>query len=191
LIRAGKEVRMSKREGVFVTLEELIDEVGLDVARFFFLMYSLNTHMDFDLDRAKERSEKNPVFYVQYAHARICSILKKLKTQNLKLKTKIQNSKLINDKIINLLTHPAELSLIRELIKFPELLEDIAQNYEIHRLPNYAISLADKFHNFYEKCKVLGENKELSKARLALILATKTVLKNTLNCLGVTAPEKM
>lgn len=183
LVRGGKEIRMSKRKGVFVTLEELIDEVSLDVARFFFLMYSLNTHMDFDLDRAKERTEKNPVFYVQYAHARICSIIKKSKIKSQKIK--------VNEKKLILLNHPTELSLIRELIKFPEILNDIAQNYEIHRLPSYAISLADKFHNFYEKCRVIEKDEKLFKARLALILATKTVFKNTLNCLGIGAPEKM
>jgi arginyl-tRNA synthetase len=191
LIRAGKEVRMSKREGIFVKLEELIDEVGLDSSRFFFLMYSLNTHMNFDLDRAKERSEKNPVFYVQYAHARICSIIKKSKVKSLpRAKSRGQKSK-VTTLDLTLLTYSAELSLIRELIKFPEILQEIVQNYEIHRLPNYAISLADKFHNFYEKCRVLDENIKLSQARLALVLATKTVLKNTLNCLGVTAPERM
>lgn len=180
LIRGGKELRVSKRKGVFVTLEELIDQVGLDVARFFFLMYTLDTHMDFDLDLARKRSKKNPVFYVQYAHTRICSIIRKAKQK-------------VNLKKVNwgLLKHPAELALIRELLRFPELIEDVACSYEIHRLPHFAISLADKFHDFYERCRVLEKDQELRKARLALISATKIVFKNVLDVLGISAPEKM
>lgn len=184
LVKNGKEFKLSKRKGIIVDLEWLIDEVGLDVSRFFFLMKSLDTHMDFNLDLAKEQSEKNPVFYVQYAHTRIASILRKAKDQKIGYKK--------SDLNFNLLKHPAELSLIRELIKFPELIDEISKNYRCHYLTSYAISLADKFHNFYEKCRVLDEkNKELSQTRLALILATKIVLKNTLDILGVKAPERM
>ncbi|MEW6408100.1 MAG: arginine--tRNA ligase [Patescibacteria group bacterium] len=178
LVKNGKEFKMSKRKGQVVDLEWLIDEVGLEVARFFYLMKSLDCHMDFDLDRAKDISEKNPVFYIQYAYARICSILKKTSTSY-----KLQ--------AISYLEHPAELSLIRELIKFPELIEEISKNYSVHHLPAYAISLADKFHNFYEKCRVLSDDKKLTLARLSLILAVKIVLKNVLNILGVRAKEKM
>jgi arginyl-tRNA synthetase len=179
VIQDGKEVKMSKRKGTYVSIDDLVEEVGKDAVRFFFLMYSPDTHMTFDLDLAKERSEKNPVFYVQYAHARISSILRKAESANVKAD-------------LSLLIHEKELSLIKELNKFPELIEEIAQNYEVHRLPHYAIKLADKFHSFYNACKVLDkENPELSSARLNLINAVKIVLAETLRLIGVSAPEKM
>lgn len=180
LIKAGREFKISKRKGRVVDLEWLIDEVGLDVARFFYLVKSLDAHMDFDLDKARDISEKNPVYYVQYAYARICSIFTKSKVENQKSKVNL-----------DLLEHPAELILIRELTKFPELIIEISKNYAVHHLPTFAISLADKFHDFYEKCRVLSEEKKLTEARLALILATKIILKNVLDLLGVKAPEKM
>jgi len=179
LIEKGREVKMSKRKGEYITLEELINEVGLDVARFFFLMYSADRHMNFDLTLAKEKSEKNPVYYVQYAHARICSILRKAKSYKIRA-TKYE-----------LLNHAPELNLIKELIKLPEIVEDTAKDYQVQRLPHYAMGLATAFHKFYTDCQVLGGNKELEKARLALILATKIVLKNILDLMGITAPEKM
>lgn len=180
LFEKGKEIRMSKRTGNYVILDELIDEVGLDVARFFFLTRSSNTHLNFNLDLAKEKSEKNPVYYIQYAYARICSIL--IKTgKNLKLK--IVNLKLLNS--------PAELELIKKLIQLPEAVEDTARDYQVQRLPQYAIELAAIFHQFYQKCRVISENKELSQSRLSLVLATKIVLKNTLDLMGISAPEKM
>jgi arginyl-tRNA synthetase len=180
LIKDGKEFRMSKRKGQVVDLEWLIDEVGLDVARFFYLMKSLDSHMDFDLDRARDISQKNPVFYVQYAYARICSIIKKSKVKSQKSKVNF-----------NLLESPVELSLIRELAKFPELIEEISKNYAVHHLPIFAVSLADKFHNFYEKCRVITNDKELAPARFCLILAAKIVLKNVLDLFGIEAREKM
>ena len=183
LVSGGKEFKFSKRAGTFITLEELVDEVGLDAARFFFLMYSLNTHMDFDMVLAKERSQKNPVYYVQYAHARIASILAKIKNQKSKIKITNQNLKLLNAE--------PELNLIRKLIEFPEILSEIAKNYEIHRLPRYALELAREFHNFYEKERVITEDKKLTSARLALITATKIVLANTLNLMGIKTPDKM
>jgi arginyl-tRNA synthetase len=182
LMKEGKEMRVSKRRGVFVTLEELVNEVGLDVARFFFLMHSLNTHMDFDLDLAKERSEKNPVFYVQYAHARIASIIRKAEKEDVKFERKAD---------LYLLRHKAELDLIRELIKFPELITDIAKNYEVHRLPYYTTELATKFHSFYKQCRVLSDNKDLTSARMALVSASRIVLRNVLGTMGIGAPEKM
>ncbi len=185
LVSGGKEFKFSKRAGTFITLEELIDEVGLDAARFFFLMYSLNTHMDFDMALAKERSAKNPVYYVQYAHARLSSILHKSEIQNQKSET---NSKISN---IKLLKTANDLNLIRKLIEFPEILADISKNYEVHRLPRYALELAREFHNFYEKERVITEDKKLTSARLALIMATKIVLANSLDIMGIDAPEKM
>jgi len=179
VLEKGKKVRMSKRKGIFVTTNELLRMVGRDVVRFFFLMYSANRHVDFNLDLAREKSEKNPVYYVQYAYARINSILKK--TKNTKVK----------DINLSLLSDPTELDLIKELIKFPEIIEDIVNDYQVQRLPNYAIGLATAFHRFYTECRVLGGNKDLEKNRLALILATKIVLENVLNLMGVSKPKKM
>jgi len=181
VIQDGKEVKMSKRKGTYVSMDDLVDEVGSDAVRFFFLMYSADTHMTFDLNLAKERSEKNPVYYVQYAHARICSILEKAK--ELKLK---------ESENLDLLTHEKELELIRELNKFPEIIEDISKNYEVHRLPYYVMSVADKFHSFYNACKVIDEeNPELTGARLKLIDAVRIIIKEALRILGVKAPNKM
>jgi len=178
-----KGEKISKRKGNIISLEWLINEVGLDVARFFYLMRSLNSQMDFDLKLAKEQSEKNPVFYVQYAHARICSILKKCKIKSAKPKTTIQNLKLLN--------HPSELSLIKQLIRFPEIIEETAQDYQVQKIPQYALDVASAFHQFYQECQVINNDKKLTQARLSLILATKIVLKEVLYLMGVSAPEKM
>ena len=179
LVEKGKEVKMSKRGGTFVTLEELIDEVGPDVARFFFLAKSVDTHIDFNLDLAKEQSEKNPVYYIQYAHARICSILRKAPS----FKSNISD--------LGLLTHQSELQLIKQLIRLPEIIEDTAKDYQVQRLPQYATDLATSFHQFYRDCQVISEDKNITQARLGLISATKIVLENTLNLMGISAPEKM
>jgi arginyl-tRNA synthetase len=185
VMKDGKEVRMSKRAGNVVEINDLIGGVGHDVARFFFLMYSPDTHMNFDLGLAEERSQKNPVFYVQYAHARICSILRKASEIE---KLSVKNSS-VN---LTLLSHEKELSLIKELNKFPELVCEIGETYEVHKLPYYAIKLADKFHSFYNACKVIDEeNLELTKSRIRLITAVQIVLGETLNLIGVSAPEKM
>jgi len=183
LVSNGEEVKMSKREGTYITLDELIDEVGPDVTRFFFLERSLNTHMDFDLELAKEKSQKNPVFYVQYAYARIASILAKSETACLKVNLKPDTS---------ILKEPEEKALIKQLIKLPELVEEIVGDYQVQKLPTYALALADSFHKFYEKCPVLkAENPELTSARQELLKATQIVLKNTLDLMGISAPEKM
>ncbi len=185
LVKDGKEVRMSKRAGNVVYIDDLIEEIGHDVTRFFFLMYSPDTHMNFDLGLAKERSQKNPVFYVQYAHARICSILTKAADLGVRIPSGESN-------FLEVLVHEKEVSLIKELEKFPELVEEIAESYEVHKLPHYAIRLADKFHSFYDACRVIDEeNEELTKARLSLVQATKIVLAETLRLIGVDAPEKM
>jgi len=183
IVKDGKEARMSKRAGNVVAIDDLIDKVGHDVARFFFLMYSPNTHMSFDLSLAEEKSQKNPVFYVQYAHARICSILSKVKTEKEKVKS---------DANLSLLIHDKELSLMREMSRFPELVEEIAESYEVHKLPHYSIKLADKFHSFYNDLKVIDEgNPETTKARLNLVNAVRIVLAETLKLIGVEAPNKM
>lgn len=182
LVKDGVEVRMSKRAGNVVAIDELIEKVGHDVVRFFFLMYSPDTHMNFDLGLAEERSEKNPVYYVQYAFARLASIERK--AAEMGLAVSIEN--------LNLLTHPKERLLMRELMAFPELVERMASEKTVHQLPQYAVRLADRLHSFYADCKVLDEtNAELSGARLALIGATKTVLAEALRLMGVSAPEKM
>jgi len=183
VLEKGVVLKMSKRKGVYVTTDELLEAVGLDVVRFFFLQESANTHLNFNLSLAKEQSEKNPVYYVQYAYARICSILKKLKTQSSKLKTTTENLKLLK--------HPSELELIKQLIRFPEIIEDTVKDYQVQRIPQYALDLATSFHQFYRDCRVLTEDLPLLKARLGLILATKIILKNTLDLMGISAPEKM
>jgi arginyl-tRNA synthetase len=179
LIEKGEKKRMSKRKGTLVTMDELLELVGVDITRFFFLQKSADTHLNFDLDLAKKQSEKNPVYYVQYAHARICSILRKVGIKTPKIKN------------LDQLIHQSELDLIKELIRFPEIIEDTAKDYQIQRIPQYAIDLATTFHRFYRDCKVLTEDGPLKEARLGLILATKTMLKNTLDLMGVSSPEKM
>ena len=175
---------MSKREGTYITLDELLYEIPLDVARFFFLIYSPDTHMDFNLDLAREQSEKNPVYYVQYAYARIHSILAKFKVQSSKFKVASQNLKL--------LTHPSEMDLIKQLIRLPEIIEDTALDYQVQRLPQYALEMVRAFHKFYEECRVIDDkNLDLTAARLKLVEATGIVLKNTLDLMGISAPEKM
>jgi len=199
LVKDGKEVRMSKRAGNVVYIDELIDKVGHDVTRFFFLMYSPDTHMNFDLGLAEERSEKNPVYYVQYAHARISSILRKSGKGLTSLPETLRISKQAgldrNDpkrSNLELLTHEKELSLIKELNKFPELVSEISESYEVHKLPHYAIKLADKFHSFYAECRVIDEeNPELSGARLNLVNAVRIVLAEALRLIGVASPNKM
>jgi len=184
LIENGKELKMSKRGGAFVTIEELIDEVGHDVARFFFVMRAPETHMDFDLNLAKEQSSKNPVYYVQYAHARICSILNKVQSSNLKIK----NSKL---KIVDeYAPNSHERVLAAHLMRFPDLIEETAKTHAVHHLPAYAIKLADLFHRFYEHCRVIEDDK-VNEERLKIIQAAQIVLKNVLTVIGVSAPERM
>lgn len=179
MIRLKGGIKLSKRKGTAIDLEWLVDEVGLDAARFFYLIKSLNTQMEFDLELAKEKSEKSPICYVQYAHARICSILRKVSSSKYKVSS------------IKLLNHPSELALIRQLIRLPEIIEDTAKDYQIQRIPQYAIDLATSFHQFYRDCKVLTEDKNLKEARLGLALSTQTVLKNTLDLMGISAPERM
>lgn len=183
LFKDGKEVRMSKRAGTFVTLDELLEQISADAARFFFLMYSPESHIDFNLDLAKEQSNKNPVFYVQYAHARMSNILKGAEQGH---STEYAKVSLVT------LVHPAELSLIRHLVQFPDLVEVISRDYQVHKLTFYSTKLADLFHKFYESCRVLNaETEDLKEARLALVQAAKITLGNTLGLLGIDSPERM
>jgi arginyl-tRNA synthetase len=182
-LRRGEEiVRLSKRTGDIVTLKEVLEEVGADACRFFFLARSADSHMDFDLDLAKKQSNENPVFYVQYAHARIASILRRAGDRD------------YSSGDLSLLRHEAELTLIRKMLELPELVELMARSLEPHHLPHYAQELAGVFHIFYTQCQVLSReesDRELTLARLRLVLAAKTVLANTLHLMGIGAPEEM
>ncbi|MBI2416091.1 MAG: arginine--tRNA ligase [Candidatus Kerfeldbacteria bacterium] len=172
----GKELRMSKRKGTFVTLQELIEEIGLDVARWFFLMYDSNTHMDFDLNLAREQSDKNPVYYVQYAHARICSLLQKVTDHT---PASIQ------------LTTAAEEDLAKKLFQFPDVLAQIGENYQVHKLPQYTLDVARAFHKFYSSHRIIQHDGSVERSRLQLVQATQVVLRNALQLMGISAPEKM
>ena len=181
LRRGGEIVRISKRSGDIITLREVMEEVGSDACRFFFLCRSANSQMDFDLELAKKESADNPVYYVQYAHARIASILR------LAQQRKIDYS---NGDVSQITTEP-ELILTRKLLLLPELVEMVARTLEPHHLTYYAQDLATVFHSFYKQCRVVSRNEALTKARLKLVEATKIVLAKTLHLMGMTAPEKM
>jgi arginyl-tRNA synthetase len=194
LVSKGREIKISKRKGEFITLDDLIKEVGADAARFFFLMHSLDSHMDFDLDLAKERSQKNPVYYAQYAFVRCNSILTKaISNFQFPISKQFSKSKLtITNYQLHLLSTDSEIKLMLELAKFPDVLAQTAKDYQIHRLTNYALELARAFHNFYEKERVLNALEEnLKNARLALVLVTKIILENLFDILGISKPKKM
>ncbi|HEY8500781.1 MAG TPA: arginine--tRNA ligase, partial [Clostridia bacterium] len=184
LYRGGEIERMSKRTGRAVSLDDLLDEVGVDAARFFFNMKTAGSHLDFDLDLAVEQSNNNPVFYVQYAHARICSILRKLTEEGIKRRA-------VEDIKINLLTQPEELALMKRLAELPEEVAASAETLEPSRLTRYVIDVASDFHSFYNACRVKGEDEDLLQARLLLVDSTRIVIKNVLSIIGISAPEKM
>jgi arginyl-tRNA synthetase len=188
LMRDGEQVKMSKRLANYVTLDELIDEVGSDAVRFFFLMRAPSSHLEFDLNLAKEQSEKNPVYYLQYAHARIASILRFGESEGVIPKETEFKPELIN---LNLLTEKAEIGLARVLLEFPEVIESSALSFEPHRLTLYLSDVATAFHKFYQEHRVIIPERDMSLARLGLCLATKTVLANGLKILGVSTPERM
>lgn len=184
LYQGGELVKMSKRTGQGVTLAELIEEVGCDAARYFFIMRSLDSQLDFDLDLAKSRSNENPVYYVQYAHARIVSIFRQMAEAGIEFNPAVQAE-------LSLLSTPFELDLIRKLGDYPEEVSAAARDRAPHRIARFAHELAGLFHSFYNGCRVLGVEPELTTARLNLVLATQRVLKHSLAILGVAAPEKM
>lgn len=185
LFRGGEEVRMSKRTGNFELMDDLITEVGHDVARWFFVMRDWNTHLNFDLDLAKSQSQDNPVYYVQYAHTRLAGILRQAAEKTPDLDWKQADAAL--------LVHPAELALIRRLAELPDLVVDIARSYTISRLTTYAHDLAADFHQMYDRCRVIDlEHLPQTAARLRLVATTKEVLRIVLEELvGVSAPEQM
>lgn len=184
LLKGNEEIKMSKRTGDFVTLQEIQEEVGKDPIRFFFLLRSPESQLDFDLDLAKKQSVENPVYYVQYAHARCCSILKNAELKGYDLSE-------IDSADLSLLKEEKEKELILTLLHYPEKLEDITRNLEIHQLPFYLLNLSTLFHGYYDSFKVLVEEKPLALARLALVDSIRIVLKDALNILGVSAPDKM
>jgi arginyl-tRNA synthetase len=185
LYRGKEKVSMSTRAGTFVTLRELRKEVGTDAARFFYVMRRSDQHLDFDLELAKSRSAENPVYYIQYAHARICSVMRQLAHQNMHWE---QQTGLNN---LHLLTALHEQNLLRCLSQYPEIIEAAATNFEPHILAHYLQELANNFHAYYNAYKFLVADEQLRNARLCLISATQTVLLNSLKILGVSAPEIM
>ena len=183
LYRGGSKVQMSTRSGSFVTLEDLRAEVGNDAARFFYILRKSEQHMDFDLDLAKSKTNENPVYYIQYAHARICSVFRQADEKEIELDVSQTN--------LTLLTEEIEKDLLRELSRFKSVLESSAIQYEPHQLAYYLRDLSNHFHSYYNACKFIVDDKNLTQARLALISATQQILKNGLSILGVGAPESM
>ena len=182
LYRGGELVKMSKRTGQSVTLNELMEEVGTDAARYFFLMRSLDSQLDFDLDLAKKKSNDNPVYYIQYAHARICSIFRQCKETGLSLSDKPE---------LSLLTDESEIDLIKKIEEYPEEIERAARDYAPQRIARYSYDLASALHSFYNKCRIVGVEPKLAEARLALVTVTAHVIRHSLGILGVSAPEQM
>ncbi len=187
LMRDGQQVKMSKRAANFVTLDELIDEVGSDAVRFFFLMRSISSHLEFDLNLAKEQSDKNPVYYVQYAHARIASIVRFARSEGI---IDEQSGEPVAS-TTDLLKEPEEIALVKLLLDFPEVVESTCFNFEPHRLTGYLTDVATAFHKFYHEHRVVLPDHLLAQARLSLCLATQTVLANGFAILSISAPEQM
>jgi len=185
LYREGEKVAMSTRSGQFITLRELREEVGSDAARFFYVMRSHDQHLDFDLDLAKSRSNENPVYYIQYAHARICSVFRNLEQMN------ETHNQAIGEAALNLLVEPNETKLLRALSRYPEIIESSARLRTPHQLAHYLQSLATEFHSFYNSHQFLVDDENIRNVRLNLILAAQIVLANGLALLGISAPESM
>ena len=181
LLRGGEKIKMSTRKADFVTLNELIDEVGADVVRYFFIMRGINTHLNFDLDLAADQSDKNPVYYLQYAHARICNIIKRNDETN--PADMNYNSALLKNEL--------EIDLLKKLEQFPMIVSSALDSLEPQTIANYLQETAGKFHKYYANCRIIVEDKELTQSRIALIKATKNVIYNGLKLLGITAPDKM
>lgn len=182
LFRGGEAVKMSKRAGTAIPLRELMDEVGTDAARYFFLMRSTDSQLDFDLDLAKSQSSENPVYYVQYAHARICSIFRQAKEVGLTF---------VDAPKFSLMNSSAELDLINKIFEYPDEVEKAAVEFAPQRIARYVYDLASTFSAFYRDCRILGVETDLAQARLALVKITRHTIAHALNLLGVSAPERM
>ena len=181
LMRQGEEVKMSKRSGSYVTMREVVGEVGADVMRFFLLARSSESHLDFDLDLAKKESSENPVYYIQYAYARINSLFRKAEESGVQA----------GGKSLGALGAPEEIELIKKMLQFPEIVEDAAITLSPHKIAYYLQELASDFHLYYNKCRIVGESDELSQARLYLVSSVRIVLSNGLRLLGISTPERM
>ncbi len=184
LVKDGEVIKASKRSGKAITLVTLLEEVPIDAARFFFNLRESNSHFDFDLGLAVEETSQNPVYYVQYAHARICSILRNLSAEGIE-------SKSLTNKDFNILTAPEERELIRFIATLPNVVDDSAKSYDPAKITRYAIDVATLFHKFYSQCRVKGESEEIMQARLNLCVAVKIVIKNILEMLKISCPESM
>ena len=184
LVKNGETYKLSKRSGKAVTLETLLDEIPIDAARFFFNLREANSHFEFDLDLAIEQSSKNPVYYVQYAHARICSIIRNLEAEGYSVKA-------LSAEQLNVLDAPEEIELIRFIASLPNTVDAAAKDYDPAKITRYTQDLATLFHKFYDKCRIKGAEENVLYARLALCDAVKITLRNTLDMLKITCPEKM
>ena len=182
LLRGGEKIKMSTRKANFVTLDELVDEVGVDVVRYFFVMRSMNAHLDFDLDLAADQSDKNPVFYLQYAHARICNIISRANDLGVELNDSFNPS---------LLEHEDEIALLKYMSRFPDFLELAYENLEPQTIANYLQELSARFHKFYSHCRVITDDDQLTISRIAIIHASRIILANGFKILGISAPERM
>ncbi len=182
LVRNGEKYKLSKRSGKAITLSTLLDEIPIDAARFFFNLREPNSHFDFDLDLAVSQTSQNPVYYVQYAHARICSVLKKMNEEDVES---------LDKAALNVLTAPEEQEMIKHLATLPNVINEAAKAYDPAKVTKYVIDLATMYHKFYNNCRIMGEDESVMQARLSLSLAVKQVIKNILDMLKITCPESM
>lgn len=184
LVRNGEKYKLSKRSGKAITLSTLLDEIPIDAARFFFNLREPNSHFDFDLDLAVSQTSQNPVYYVQYAHARICSVLKKMNEEGIEVKS-------LDKAALSVLTAPEEQEMIKHLATLPNVINEAAKAYDPAKVTKYVIDLATMYHKFYNNCRIMGEDENVMQARLSLSLAVKQVIKNILDMLKITCPESM
>lgn len=184
LVRNGEKYKLSKRSGKAITLSTLLDEIPIDAARFFFNLREPNSHFDFDLDLAVSQTSQNPVYYVQYAHARICSVLKKMNEEGIEVKS-------LDKAPLSVLTAPEEQEMIKHLATLPNVINEAAKAYDPAKVTKYVIDLATMYHKFYNNCRIMGEDESVMQARLSLSLAVKQVIKNILDMLKITCPESM
>ncbi|MGN0623640.1 MAG: arginine--tRNA ligase [Oscillospiraceae bacterium] len=184
LVKNGEKYKLSKRSGKAVTLSTLLDEIPIDAARFFFNLREPNSHFDFDLDLAVSQSSQNPVYYVQYAHARICSVLRKLEEEGIEITAPCREN-------LSKLTAPEEVEMIKYMATLPNVIDESAKNYDPARITRYVLDLATMYHKFYTNCRIMGEPDDVLQARVSLSLAVKQVIKNILDMLKITCPESM